>query len=231
MKLVLIVLSCAVTCALRAGVAVDVQTGVPHRICTNEMTLSWDWSWDWIPVNAQSATVVAKMQEGGVAFSNTVERPATSVTWRVFETPTAIVDAAYDVTLSFPLAGKLTASRTFTCELRAASFAPHVRACSTNSPAWYRFELPASFAYNVNWFPGATNIITYIQWRNLDDPSVPLIGPPRECFGYLNKALGFLPVPKNHLPRAKYLVSIHEASARLAQCEISNVTGMMIIFK
>jgi hypothetical protein len=108
------------------------------------------------------------MQGGGV-FSNTVARPATSVTWRVFETPSAIVDAAYDVTLSFPLTEKLTASRTFSCELRTASFAPHVRACETNSAAWRKFELPTAFAYNANWFPGVTTI-TYIQWksRNLE---------------------------------------------------------------
>jgi len=232
MRFVLIALVCAATCALRAGVAVDAQTDVPRRICTNEMTLAWDWSWDWIPVNAQAATIVAKMQGGGVVFSNTVARPATSVTWRVFETPSAILDAAYDVTLSFPLAEKLTASRTFSCELRAASFAPHVRACETNSPAWRRFELPTAFAYNANWFPEATNIITYIQWKNLDDPSVPLIRPPSEyIYISLGKAQGFLPVPKDYLPRATYLASIHEMSTRLAQCEISNVTGVMIIFR
>ena len=228
MKLVLILLSCAATCALQAGVAVDAQTDAPRRICTNEVAFAWDWSWDWIPVNAQTATVVAKMQGGGVAFSNTVSRPVSSVTWRVFDSPTAIVDAAYDVTLSFPCVDKQVASRTVSCELRAASLAPHVRACGMNSAAWRMFELPTTFAYNANWFSGAT-MITDIQWKNMDDPSVPLISPPSEYRSYLEKAQGFLPVPKNYLPRATYLASIHENSTRLAQSEISNESGMMII--
>ena len=230
MKLVLILLSCAATCALQAGVAVDAQTDAPRRICTNEVTFAWDWSWDWIPVNAQTATVVAKMQGGGVAFSNTVSRPVSSVTWRVFDSPTAIVDAAYDVTLSFPCVDKQVASRMVSCELRAASFAPHVRACSTDSLAWRRFELPTAFAYNVDWFPDATNSITYIQWKNQDDPSVPLIGPPSEFYDKcLFKAQGFLPVPKKYLPKATYLASIHEGSTQLAQCEIVCVSPGILI--
>ena len=148
------------------------------------------------------------------------------MTWRVFETPSAILDTAYDVTLSFPLTEKLTASRTVTYELRADSFAPHIRACETNSAAWRKFELPTTFAYNANWFRGASRI-TYIQWKNLDDPSVPVIGPPT----YPGKAQGFLVVPKDYLSRATYLASIHEGNTRLAQCEISNVTGMMIILR
>ena len=105
-------------------------------------------------------------------------------------------DTLVDVTLSFPCADKLKASRTVTYEIREGSFAAHVRACETNSAAWRKFELPTTFAYNVNWFTGAPNIITYIQWRNLDDPSVPLIGPPSDCWKYtLNNSYGFLPVP------------------------------------
>ena len=227
MRLVLIALACAATCALRAGIAVDAQTDAPRRICTNEMTLAWDWSWDWIPVNAQAATVVAKMQGGGVVFSNTVARPATSVTWRVFETPSAILDAAYDVTLSFPLAEKLTASRTFSCELRAASFAPHVRACETNSPAWRKFELPTVFPFSADWFHGVS-YITYIQWKNLEDNTT--YGPPPNGSGF-QKTKGFLVVPDGYLPKAVYLASIHQLNTRLAQCEISNVTGMLIIFR
>ena len=153
------------------------------------------------------------------------------MTWRVFETPSAILDATYDVKLSFPLTEKLTASRTITYELRADSFTPHVRACETNSAAWRKFELPAVFPFNANWFRGASGI-TYIQWKNLDDPSVSVIGPPNSWFdNSYGKAQGFLVVPKDYLPRATYLASIHEENTRLAQCEISNVTGMLIIFR
>ena len=142
----------------------------------------------------------------------------------------ANADTLVDVTLSFPCTDKLKASRTVTYEIRKGSFTPRVCACETNSAAWRKFELPTTFAYNVNWFPRTTSI-TYIQWRNLDDPSVPLIGPPNNGNNYLKKSYGFLPVPKGYLPRATYLASIHEVNTRLAQCEISNVTGMMILFR
>ena len=66
-KFALIVLTCAATGALRAGIAVDAQTDVPRRICTNEVTFAWDWNWDWVPPGAQSATIVAKTQ-GGVTL-------------------------------------------------------------------------------------------------------------------------------------------------------------------
>ena len=141
----------------------------------------------------------------------------------------ANADTLVDVTLSFPCTDKLKASRTVTYEIRKGSFTPRVCACETNSAAWRKFELPTTFAYNVNWFPGTTSI-TYIQWRNLDDPSVPLIGPPND-FWRAARDYGFVSVQKDYLPRATYLASIHEVNTRLAQCEISNLTGMMIIFK
>ena len=141
----------------------------------------------------------------------------------------ANADTLVDVTLSFPCTDKLKASRTVTYEIRKGSFTPRVCACETNSAAWRKFELPTTFAYNVNWFPGTTSI-TYIQWRNLDDPSVPLIGPPND-FWRAARDYGFVSVQKDYLPRATYLASIHQENTRLAQCEISNVTGMMIIFK
>ena len=141
----------------------------------------------------------------------------------------ANADTLVDVTLSFPCADKLKASRTVTYEIRKGSFTPRVCACETNSAAWRKFELPTTFAYNVNWFPRTTSI-TYIQWRNLDDPSVPLIGPPND-FWRAARDYGFVSVQKDYLPRATYLASIHEVNTRLAQCEISNLTGMMIIFK
>ena len=156
-------------------------------------------------------------------------RPVSSVTWRVFETPSAILDTAYDVTLSFPLTEKLTASRTVTYELRADSFAPHIRACETNSAAWRKFELPAVFPFDASWFRDVSRI-TYIQWKNLDDQSIPLYGPPSN-WSSRHKPYGFLVVPKDYLPRATYLASIHEGDTRLAQSEISNVTGVMIIFR
>ena len=100
----------------------------------------------------------------------------------------ANADTLVDVTLSFPCTDKLKASRTVTYEIREGSFAAHVRACETNSAAWRKFELPTTFAYNVNWFTGVTNKITWIQWKNLDgDPSVPSIGPPNNGNNYLSE--------------------------------------------
>ena len=213
MKSLLTVFSLTAVCAVQAGIVVDAQSDVPRRVCTDQLTFSWDWGWDWIPPSAQ-------------------ERAVSSVTWNIGSLLATNADTLVDVTLSFPCADKLRASRTVTYEIREGSFAAHVRACETNSAAWRKFELPTTFAYNVNWFTGVTNKITWIQWKNLDgDPSVPSIGPPNNGNNYLNKSYGFLPVPKGYLPRATYRASIHEMSTRLAQCEISNLTGMMIIFK
>ena len=236
MRFVLIALVCAATCALRAGVAVDAQSDVPRRVCTDQLTLSWDWSWDWIPPSAQDATLTVRKTGGSAClFSNVVGRAVSSATWTIGNVRNflaANADTLVDVTLSFPCTDKLKASRTVTYEIRKGSFTPRVCACETNSAAWRKFELPTTFAYNVNWFPGTT-LITYIQWKNLDDLSVPLIGPPGNNWGntILNKPYGFVSVQKDYLPRATYLASIHQWNTRLAQCEISNVTGMMIIFK
>ena len=161
--------------------------------------------------------------------------PVSSATWNIGNVRNflaANADTSVDVTLSFPCADKLRASRTVTYEIREGSFAPRVRACETNSAAWRKFELPTTFAHNANWFPGTT-LITYIQWRNLDDLSAPLIGPPGNNWGntILNKPYGSVSVQKDYLPRATYLASIHQWNTRLAQCEISNVTGLSIILK
>ena len=236
MKSLLTVFSLTAVCAVQAGIVVDAQSDVPRRVCTDQLTFSWDWSWDWIPPAAQEATLTVRKTGGGAYFlSNVVGRAVSSVTWNIGDVRNflaANADTLVDVTLSFPCADKLKASRTVTYEIRKGSFTPRVCACETNSAAWRKFELPTTFAYNVNWFTGAPNIITYIQWRNLDDPSVPLIGPPSDCWKYtLNNSYGFLPVPKDYLPRATYLASIHQWNTRLAQCEISNVTGMMILFR
>ena len=157
------------------------------------------------------------------------------MTWNIGDVGSLLAtnaDTSVDVTLSFPCADRQKASRTVKYEIREGSFAARVRACETNSAAWRKFELPTTFAYNVNWFTGVTNKITWIQWKNLDgDPSVPSIGPPNNGNNYLNKSYGFLPVPKGYLPRATYRASIHELSTRLAQCEISNLTGMLILFR
>ena len=174
----------------------------------------------------------AKNGGGAYFLSNVVGRAVSSVTWNIGNVRNflaANADTSVDVTLSFPCTDKLKASRTVTYEIRKGSFTPRVCACETNSAACRKFELPTTFAYNVNWFPGTTSI-TYIQWRNLDDPSVPLIGPPND-FWRAARDYGFVSVQKDYLPRATYLASIHEVNTRLAQCEISNVTGMMIIFK
>lgn len=234
MKLVFAAFSLMAVCAVQAGIVVDAQSDVPRRVCTDQLTFSWDWSWDWVPPAAQKATLTVRKTGGGLFLSNVVGRAVSSVTWNIGDVGNLLAtnaDTLVDVTLSFPCADKLRASRTVTYEIREGSFAAHVRACETNAAAWRKFELPTTFAYNVNWFTGVTNKITYIQWRNLDDPSVPLIGPPNNGNNYLSKSYGFLPVPKGYLPRATYRASIHEVSTRLAQCEISNVTGMMIIFK
>ena len=235
MKSLLTAFSLTAVCAVQAGIVVDAQSDVPRRVCTDQLTFSWDWSWDWVPPAAQEATLTVRKTGGGLFLSNVVGRAVSSVTWNIGDVGNLLAtnaDTLVDVTLSFPCADKLRASRTVTYEIREGSFAAHVRACETNSAAWRKFELPTTFAYNVNWFTGVTNKITWIQWKNLDgDPSVPSIGPPNNGNNYLNKSYGFLPVPKGYLPRATYRASIHEVSTRLAQCEISNVTGMMIIFK
>ena len=236
MKLCFAAFSLMAVCAVQAGIVVDAQSDVPRRVCTDQLTFSWDWSWDWIPPAAQEATLTVRKTGGGACFlSNVVGRAVSSVTWDIGNVRNflaANADTLVDVTLSFPCTDKLKASRTVTYEIRKGSFTPRVCACETNSAAWRKFELPTTFAYNVNWFTGVTNKITWIQWKNLDgDPSVPSIGPPNNGNNYLNKSYGFLPVPKGYLPRATYRASIHEMSTRLAQCEISNLTGMMIIFK
>ena len=218
MKSLLTVFSLTAVCAVQAGIVVDAQSDVPRRVCTDQLTFSWDWR---------------RKTGGGACFlSNVVGRAVSSVTWDIGNVRNflaANADTLVDVTLSFPCADKLKASRTVTYEIRKGSFTPRVCACETNSAAWRKFELPTTFAYNVNWFPGTTSI-TYIQWRNLDDPSVPLIGPPND-FWRAARDYGFVSVQKDYLPRATYLASIHEVNTRLAQCEISNLTGMMIIFK
>lgn len=229
MKSLLTVFSLTAVCAVQAGIVVDAQSNVPRRVCTDQLTFSWDWSWDWIPTSAQEATLTVRKTGGGLLLSNVVGRAVSSVTWSIGNLIATNADASVDVTLSFPCADKLRASRTVTYEVREGSFAAHVRACETNSAAWRKFELPTTFAYNANWFPGVTTI-TYIQWRNLDDLSVPLIGPPSD-FWSAARDYGFVSVQKDYLPRATYLASIHDGNTRLAQCEISNVTGMMIIFK
>ena len=235
MKLCFAAFSLMAVCAVQAGIVVDAQSDVPRRVCTDQLTFSWDWSWDWVPPAAQEATLTVRKTGGGLFLSNVVGRAVSSVTWNIGDVGNLLAtnaDTLVDVTLSFPCADKLRASRTVTYEIREGSFAAHVRACETNSAAWRKFELPTTFAYNANWFPEATNIITYIQWKNLDDPSVPLIRPPSEyLYISLGKAQGFLPVPKDYLPRATYLASIHEMSTRLAQCEISNLTGVLILFR
>ena len=152
------------------------------------------------------------------------------MTWRVFNTTSRIVDATYNVTLSFPCVGNLAASRTVSYELRTDSFASHVRACETNSAVWRKFTLPAAFPFNACWFRGASTI-TYIQWKNQDDPTMPVIEPPDGSESVLNKAQGFLAVPNGYLPKARYLASIYQGNIRLAQCEISNIRGMIIDFR
>ena len=233
MKLCFAAFSLMAVCAVQAGIVVDAQSDVPRRVCTDQMTFSWDWSWDWIPPSAQEATLTVRKTGGSAClFSNVVGRAVSSATWNIGNVRNflaANADTLVDVTLSFPCTDKLKASRTVTYEIRKGSFTPRVCACETNSAAWRKFELPTTFAYNANWFPGTT-LITYIQWRNLDDPSVPLIGPPND-FWRAARDYGFVSVQKDYLPRATYLASIHEVNTRLAQCEISNVTGMMILFR
>lgn len=230
MKSLLTVFSLTAVCAVQAGIVVDAQSDVPRRVCTDQLTFSWDWGWDWIPPSAQEATLTVRKTGGGACFlSNVVGRAVSSVTWSIGNLIATNADASVDVTLSFPCADKLRASRTVTYEVREGSFAPHVRACETNSAAWRKFELPTTFAYNADWFRGASSI-TYIQWRNLDDLTVPLIGLPSD-FWRAARDYGFVSVQKDYLPRATYLASIHNGNTWLAQCEISNVTGMMILFR
>ena len=48
MKSLLTVFSLTAVCAVQAGIVVDAQSDVPRRVCTDQLTFSWDWSWDWV---------------------------------------------------------------------------------------------------------------------------------------------------------------------------------------
>ena len=133
MKLLLTAFSLTAVCAVQAGIVVDAQSDVPRRVCADHLTFSWDWSWDWIPSSAQEATLALRKTGGACLLSNVVGRAVSSVTWDVGNLLATNADTSVDVTLSFPCADKLRASRTVTYEVREGAFAAHVRACETNS--------------------------------------------------------------------------------------------------
>ncbi len=228
MRSIVTAIAMAAACTLQAGIVVDAQTDIPRRITSQEMTFDWDWGWEWVPADAQQATLTVKKAGGDTLLSRTVGRTETSITWEIGNLLATDGDTSVDVTLSFA-ADSGNASRTVAYEVRQASFTPHVRACETNSMAWKSFELPVTFPYNANWFRGAS-IITWIQWKNLEDTALPLIGPPE---GYIGHSYGFLTVPKDYLGKSVYLASIHEGDVRLAQCEITteSVKGTLLILR
>lgn len=229
MRMLLIAAVTACAGALYAGVPVDAQANSWIRICTNELTLAWDWDWEWVPSSAMTATVTAKDTGGGILFNQNISRPTSSVTWNLSNLIEPKVQSKrINVTLSFPLINVMTASRTATYELRQGSFSPRVRACETNSAGWRRFELPVTFDFDARWFRN-TSQITYIQWKDVINPSIPLYPPPyRQTW---EGADGFLTVTNGYLPESIYLASIHEYNTRLAQCEICNMQGMMIFIR
>ena len=81
MKLVFAAFSLMAVCAVQAGIVVDAQSDVPRRVCTDQLTFSWDWSWDWVPPAAQEATLTVRKTGGGLFLSNVVGRAVSSVTW------------------------------------------------------------------------------------------------------------------------------------------------------
>ena len=105
MKLVFAAFSLMAVCAVQAGIVVDAQSDVPHRVCTDQLTFSWDWSWDWVPSTAQEATLTVRKTGGGLFLSNIVGRAVSSVTWNIGDVGTLLAtnaDTLVDVTLSFP---------------------------------------------------------------------------------------------------------------------------------
>ena len=68
MKSLLTVFSLTAVCAVQAGIVVDAQSDVPRRVCTDQLTFSWDWGWDWIPPSAQEATLTVRKTGGGGLF-------------------------------------------------------------------------------------------------------------------------------------------------------------------
>ena len=68
MKSLLTVFSLMAVCAVQAGIVVDAQSDVPRRVCTDQLTFSWDWSWDWVPPAAQEATLTVRKTGGGCLF-------------------------------------------------------------------------------------------------------------------------------------------------------------------
>ena len=68
MKLIFAAFSLMAVCAVQAGIVVDAQSDVPRRVCTDQLTFSWDWSWDWIPPAAQEATLTVRKTGGGCLF-------------------------------------------------------------------------------------------------------------------------------------------------------------------
>ena len=83
MKSLLTVFSLMAVCAVQAGIVVDAQSDVPRRVCTDQLTFSWDWSWDWVPPAAQEATLTVRKTGGGLFLSNVVGRAVSSVTWNI----------------------------------------------------------------------------------------------------------------------------------------------------
>ncbi len=68
MKLIFAAFSLMAVCAVQAGIVVDAQSDVPRRVCTDQLTFSWDWSWDWVPPAAQEATLTGRKTGGGCLF-------------------------------------------------------------------------------------------------------------------------------------------------------------------
>lgn len=215
-----------------AGVYVDAQTDVRQRprIATNEVTFAWDWDWPWVPSTATEAKIVAKGHHFG--WTNTVARPATSTTWKLFELPAPqILDDVIDVTLSFVPAGGLAVSQTVTYELRAASFGQTaIRACETNSPLWTKLEFPCVIPFDVLWFDDYKrgSGFTYIQFRDVAD-NVVKAGPPWGAFDTV--VAGYQTMPSQYLPQGEYWVELWNGSTKIVWTLLKSRQGSIIIVR
>lgn len=231
-KLIVPLMALALAGSAWAGVYVDAQTDVRQRmrIATNEVTFAWDWNWVWVPPNATSATIVAKGHFHG--WTNSAARPATSMTWKLFDLPAPrILDDVITATLTFTAEGGFTTSQSATYELRAGSFGQaEVRACETNNSMWAKFELPCTIPFDIQWFEGY-RFWDGFTWLQFKDPAGvrAVIGPP---WGHLGNApAGFQTVPAGYLPRDVYWVELWRDSTMFARATIKSLEGSIFIIR
>lgn len=230
-RLGLPLMALVLTCSVHAGVYVDAQTDVRQRmrIATNEVTFAWDWDWAWVPPTATEAKIVALGHSYG--WTNTVARPGTSTTWKLFDLPAPkILDDVITVTLSFTQSGGFVTSSSTTYELRAATFGQTaIRACETNSPLWTKFDPPCVIPFDTQWIDGYKRGygFTYIQFRDATDNLVKK-GPP---WGGFNAVAGYQTVPANYLPRGNYWIELWSGNDKIARALVKSKEGSIFLVR